>query len=259
MNLRAVAALSLALFAGALTHAGELWSPMRLRSFSVEGGTRAVEEELRQWSAPFLKFWPSGLMQGSALREMSARLPLQFRVHWQPLKGGLKVTVASARPAVSLRWRGRTYYLSSEGLLWSHELASHYTTLLPQGLPTATLADDFPLVSPREGDEEEAMHPVTLDAGWLLSVMKKVRAQPGIVATDVMLRRRGGEDLVSCTLRLEQGGQPIRFLGRIGTLDLSLAVAKQLFLSGETKGFGLLDATYDDKVFLRPSPEGINP
>ena len=258
MRRRLLFALLLALLSGTLIRAGEIWQPLRLRAFHVIGGTAAVEKDLRQWSSDFMNFWPKGLFKGGSLKALEEQLPLTFRRDWAPLEGSLTITVASAQPAVSLLWRGRTYYLSASGLLWSHELASKYTTLLPQGLPTATLADDFPLVKTEEEEQEESMKPVTLKAQWLLDVMKKVRTSPGLVATDVMLRRRGGEDLVACTLRSEKGGDSLRFLGRIERLDLSLAIARQLFESGETKGFALLDATYDDKVFLRPK-EGQTP
>lgn len=252
MNRRAVMVLGLAFLSGALIHAGDLWAPFRLRGLELKGGTREVEVALRQWSRGFERFWPAGLVSRRGLDEWAADLPLQISLKWHVLQGRVTATVTAARPEVTLSWRGGTYYLSREGLLWSRQLASRFTTALPTGLPTATLADDFPLTDGK-GQDDERITRVTLDPVWLLDVMKKVRTTPGLVATDVKLRRRGGEDLVACRLRAQEGGDPIEFLGRVNRLDLSLSVARELFRTGETKGFGLIDATYDDKVFLRPA------
>lgn len=251
MRWSGVKAIGLALLSGVLIQAGCVFQPLRLRDVQVLGATSEVEKTVRTWTESFSSCWLLGLVKSKEIKSWASTLPLKLDLRWKPLSMSLTVGVRSVTPAAVLRWQGEEYYLSDEGMLWSRALAARYTTTLPGGLPEIRLAEDFPM---NRLDNPGEMNRVALDAHWLLALIDQVRQAPGLVATEITLRRRGGEDLILCRLRSQNGGESLLFQGRATNLDLTLNVARQLFEAGQTQGYSLLDATYDDKVFLRPAP-----
>ncbi len=242
--------LFLAFVMGILLWMEDLYQPFRLRSLKIKDFTPELELCLREWSEKFIAFHPLWLLHKRDLADLERRYPLKIQFHWAPFEGKLEVIAVPLEPVMAIHWRGEDYFLSRSGEFWPKTLTAQALTLTMPEVPGLSVGDSFPMPEERAGVRE--IRRTNIPASWFLAVLQYLGAVPNLRVTDVELRRRGGEDVVACTLTLDSGQQS-RFLGRIGDLPQNLIAAQEL-LSGPVKGAHMvIDATYSDKIILRGS------
>ncbi len=234
---------------GIVMRLGELYQPLRLHSLTVENFTPALERRLRDWSEKFLAFHPLWLWYRQDLMELEQLYPIKIQVRWRPFRGTLEIQGWPLEPVVALHWQGIDYYLSDQGELWIQTLSAQASTLAVPPVPSLQVGDSFPVIGEALGFG--AVHQSGVPASWFLALLQHLEAVPGVEVSEAELRRRGGEDVVACTLTLVGSGKQSRFLGRISDLPQNLVMAHQL-LSGPLGGpHMVIDATYSDKIILR--------
>lgn len=251
MNWRGLTALLLALASGALMKVGDIYQPFRLRSLCVVNGTPATEAYLQSWGESFASCSVLWRFHWHELDQWQNSLPLRLTVHSDAWKGRLRIVVESLEPAVELSWQGKRIFLALDGHIWTKDLADQYMLEEPPKLPVLKLEHSFPITVLSADGTLDGLAQSDLPASWVLNLLKTLDAQSSLTADDVTLRRRGGEDVVQCHLTEETSGRGLKFIGLADRLDRSLSVARQLLISGQTKNYGLLDATYQDKIILR--------
>ncbi|EEX48053.1 MULTISPECIES: hypothetical protein [Jonquetella] len=251
MNWRGVAALLLALGSGALMKVGELYEPFRLRSLIVRNGTPATEAQIHAWSESFSFFGPMWCFHWDQMREWEDGLPVHLTVSSSHMGQSIEVFVESLSPAIELIWHGENLFLAEDGHIWTKKLSDQYMLGSPQGLPALHIDDSFPVSVLSTDGTLEHMGKSDLSAQWVRDLLAHLSGMPDMTASNIVLRRRGGEDVVQCFLTSRTKGTSISFLGSLPYLDKTLPVAHRLLLDGATKGYSLFDATYKDKVILR--------
>lgn len=247
----------LAASSGFLMRVGDLYQPFRLRTLTVRNVTPQVEQQLRDWSEPFLPAAPLWWTRRGALEEMTRQWPLTLKTDYNFFKGALTFEALSLPAKIELFWKGQKILMASDGTVWPESLSLQTLVDYPKELPQLQLDDTFPLALLSGESPLTAMNRSIPGADWYLSLLKKLSSVEGLVAQQVTLRRRGGQDVIVCRLTHSTSGNQSEFIGVLDQLDHSLLVARELLARGKTTT-QVIDATYSDKVILRSGGLGLS-
>jgi len=238
---------SLAFAAGVGLCVYDQFQPFHLKSLQLEHFSAETELALREWSNSFLAFHPAWLLAKDELRELERHYPMTIASRWEPWQGVLKLTAVPFVPAMKIKWRHSDYLAAPNGTVWRADLWNRALNLDLPELPMLNVGNQFPLLV-----DPEAAGPLQLKVpyAWLADLLTAMNSLKDVTVSDLLLTRRGGEDVVICNLVPAHGKGRFSFTGNVAGLEKSLIVVRELLKEKANQNI-LIDATYEDKIIIR--------
>ncbi len=239
--------ISLAFLTGAGLCVYDQFQPFHLKSLQLENFSAETELALREWSDSFLAFHPSWLLAKKELRELERHYPMKIASDWDPWGGVLKLKAVPFEPKMKIKWRHSDYLASPSGTVWRADLWSRAMRIDLPDLPVLNVGNQFPLLF-----ESDPAGPQQLKVpfAWLADLLTAMRSLKDIRVSDMLLTRRGGEDVVICNFAPARGKGRFSFTGNVAGLEKSLIVVRELIEEKPDQTL-MIDATYDDKIIIR--------
>lgn len=252
--------LTCSLIFGALLSWEEYSQFLSLGHLAVSTGTPAAEQLFWNTLKPEeLRYWPVFMYRCGRLKEkIESELPVSFSIQRKGTTGFL-VNLEPLRPAFTVRWKERSFYITKRGRIWdtdhpSGEIISRED--LPQA-PPFVLADTLPPPMNISGDRylvTDSVFPAALLSEWLAGL--ESNGWMGHTRL-VKISKREGKFLLKLDMKVAKKAVSVLLWGeRSGWEKIFSAVSQilnQLQLSG---GDIIIDATYTDRIIVRNSPVG---
>lgn len=239
--------------AGACLCLNDRFQPFHLRSLRIKDFSTEAEMSLRDWGDSFLGFHPAWLLARKDLREFERKYPLKVKADWTPWRGELELTAVPFVPSMKLVWRHSDYLVAEDGTAWRGELWRQSMSLDFPELPSMDVGASFPLMKESDGSSYSRLN---VPYGWLHSLWTGMHALKDVKVDDLLLARRGGEDVITCVFQPTKGGGHFSFTGNVSGYEKSLMVVKELIDERPDVNMSI-DATYEDKIIIRRESEPI--